>query len=108
MPEGHEEISWASGWQPLLFQSEVAVPPPPEATVHEDVDLGWGTLGGRDRKWLMPVLRRPLGEATPGIVPFDIGEAPPGCDTFVEYHRYLRRLSRMRALLDLVIDRPAT
>jgi hypothetical protein len=76
--------------------------------VHEDVDLGWGTLGGRDRKWLMPVLRRPLGEATPGIVPFDIGEAPPGCDTFVDYHRYLRRLSRMRALLDLVIDRPAT
>jgi hypothetical protein len=54
MPEGHEEISWASGWQPLLFQSEVAVPSPPEATVHEDVDLGWGTLGGRDRKWLRP------------------------------------------------------
>ena len=56
----------------------------------------------------LAVLPRPLGDATPGIVPFDIGEAPPGRDTFVGYHRDLRRLSRMRALLDLVIDSLAT
>jgi len=53
----------------------------------------------------LAVLPRPLGDATPGIVPIDIGEVPPGRDTFVGYHRDLRRLSRMRALLDLVIDR---
>jgi DNA-binding transcriptional LysR family regulator len=55
----------------------------------------------------LAVLPRPLGDATPGIVPVDIGEVPPGRDTFVGYHRDLRRLSRMRALLDLIIDRLA-
>ena len=55
----------------------------------------------------LAVLPRPLGDATPGIVPVDIGDVPPGRETFVGYHRDLRRLSRMRALLDLVIDRLA-
>jgi DNA-binding transcriptional LysR family regulator len=55
----------------------------------------------------LAVLPCPLGDATPGIVPVDIGESPPGRDTFVGYHRDLRRLSRMRALLDLIIDRLA-
>jgi len=55
----------------------------------------------------LAVLPRPLGDATPGIVPVDIGEVPPARETFVGYHRDLRRLSRMRALLDLVIDRLA-
>lgn len=51
------------------------------------------------------VLPRPLGDATPGIVALDIGEPPPGRDTFIGYHRDLRRLARLRALLDLVIER---
>ena len=55
----------------------------------------------------LAVLPRPLGEATPGIVRLDIGAIPPGRDAFVGYHRDLRRLSRMRALLDLIIDRLA-
>jgi DNA-binding transcriptional LysR family regulator len=55
----------------------------------------------------LAVLPRPLGDATSGIVPVDIGEIPPRRDVFVGYHRDLRRLSRMRALLDLIIDRPA-
>jgi DNA-binding transcriptional LysR family regulator len=55
----------------------------------------------------LAVLPRPLGDATPGIIPIDIGEIPPGRDTFVGYHRDLRRLSRLRALLDLVIHRLA-
>jgi DNA-binding transcriptional LysR family regulator len=45
--------------------------------------------------------RRPI----PGIVPIDLGEAPLGRDTYVGYHRDLRRLSRMRTQLDLVIER---
>lgn len=53
------------------------------------------------------VLPRPLGDRTTGIVAVDIGEAPPGRDTFVGYHRDLRRLARLRALLDLVIERLA-
>jgi DNA-binding transcriptional LysR family regulator len=52
----------------------------------------------------LAVLPRPLGDRIPGIVPIDVGEAPPGRDTYVGYHRDLRRLSRMRALLDLVIE----
>jgi DNA-binding transcriptional LysR family regulator len=53
------------------------------------------------------VLPRPLGDATSGIAPIDLGEDPPGRDTFVGYHRDLRRLARLRALLDLVIERIA-
>jgi DNA-binding transcriptional LysR family regulator len=53
----------------------------------------------------LAVLPRPLGDRIPDIVPIDVGEAPPGRDTYVGYHRDLRRLSRMRALLDLVIER---
>ncbi|MGI4881290.1 MAG: LysR family transcriptional regulator [Janthinobacterium lividum] len=49
------------------------------------------------------VLPRPLGDATPGIAAIDLGEAPPGRDTFVGYHKDLKRLARMRALLDLVV-----
>lgn len=53
----------------------------------------------------LAVLPRPLGDATPGIVAIDLGEAPPGRDTFVGYHRDLRRLTRLRALIDLVFER---
>jgi len=55
----------------------------------------------------LAVLPRPLGAATPGIVPIDLGEAPPGRDTFVGYHKDLKRLARMRALLDLVVEQLA-
>jgi DNA-binding transcriptional LysR family regulator len=55
----------------------------------------------------LAILPRPLGDATPDLAVIDIGESPPGLDTFVGYHRDLRRLSRLRALLDLVIERLA-
>jgi DNA-binding transcriptional LysR family regulator len=55
----------------------------------------------------LAVLPRPLGDRIPDIVPIDLGETPPARDTYVGYHRDLRRLSRMRALLDLVIERLA-
>lgn len=54
------------------------------------------------------VLPRPLGDALPGIERIDLGEAPPGRDTWVGYHRDLKRLARLRALLDLMIERLAT
>ena len=47
------------------------------------------------------VLPRPLSNATPGILRLTVGENPPGRDTYVGYHRDLRRLPRMRALLSL-------
>lgn len=53
------------------------------------------------------VLPRPLGDVTAGIVALDMGDAPPGRDTFVGYHRDLRRLARLRELLSLVIERLA-
>ncbi|MBV8652304.1 MAG: LysR family transcriptional regulator [Alphaproteobacteria bacterium] len=55
----------------------------------------------------LAVLPRPLGDATPGIERIDLGDEPPGRDTWVGYHRDLRRLARLRALLDLVIERLA-
>ena len=51
------------------------------------------------------VLPRPLGDATPGLERLDLGDPPPGRDTWIGYHRDLRQLGRLRALLDLVIHR---
>jgi DNA-binding transcriptional LysR family regulator len=55
----------------------------------------------------LAVLPRPLGDVTPNIVALDLDEPPPGRDTFIGYHRDLRRLARMRELLSLVVERLA-
>ena len=54
------------------------------------------------------VLPRPLGDTLVGVDRIDLGEPPPGRDTWVGYHRDLKRLARLRALLDLMITRLAT
>ena len=51
------------------------------------------------------MLPRPLAEATAGLELIDLGEQPPGRDTWVGYHRDMRRMPRLRAFLDLVIER---
>ena len=51
------------------------------------------------------LLTLPLGDATTGIERIDLGAEPPGRDTWIGYHRDLRRLARLRALLDLVAAR---
>lgn len=53
------------------------------------------------------VLPRPLGDRDRRLAELDIGDAPPGRDTFVGYHRDLRQLSRLRAMLDLMIEKLA-
>lgn len=50
------------------------------------------------------VLPCPLGDATPGLGRIDLGEAPPGRDVWLGYHRDLRRVARLRALLDATIE----
>jgi DNA-binding transcriptional LysR family regulator len=55
----------------------------------------------------LAMLPIPLGDATPGLQRIDLGEVSPGRDTWVGYHRDLKRLSRLRALLNLVIERLA-
>ncbi|CAM2152611.1 LysR family transcriptional regulator [Pararobbsia alpina] len=51
----------------------------------------------------LAVLPTSLGDATPGLVRVDLGEAPPGRDVWMGYHRDMRRLARLRALLDLTV-----
>lgn len=51
------------------------------------------------------VLPRPLADAMPGLQRIDLGEEPPGRDTWLGYHRDLRHLARLRAFLDLVVVR---
>jgi len=51
------------------------------------------------------VLPVPLGDASAGIERLELGAQPPGRDTWIGYHRDLRRLARLRALLDLVVER---
>ncbi|GGF51005.1 transcriptional regulator [Aliidongia dinghuensis] len=50
------------------------------------------------------VLPRPLGDRMPGLELVDVGEPPPGRDVWVGYHRDLRRLARLRALLDATLE----
>jgi hypothetical protein len=45
-----------------------------------------------------------LGDATAGLRRIDLGEAPPGRDVWFGYHRDLRRVARLRALLDVTIE----
>ncbi len=52
----------------------------------------------------LAVLPRPLGDRTAGLEPVDLGEPPPGRDVWVGYHRDLRRLARLRALLDATLE----
>ena len=53
------------------------------------------------------VLPRPLGDATAGVELVDLGEPPPGRDTWIGYHRDMRRMPRLRALVNLVVERLA-
>lgn len=53
------------------------------------------------------VLPVPLGKKLVGVERLDLGEEPPGRDTWVGYHRDLRRVARLRALLDLIIEKLA-
>jgi DNA-binding transcriptional LysR family regulator len=45
-----------------------------------------------------------LGDATRDLHRIDIGEQPPGRDVWIGYHRDLKQLARLRALLDATIQ----
>jgi len=51
------------------------------------------------------VLPRLLGDRVPGVVRHDIEPAPPGRDVWIAYHRDLRGLARLRAFVDLAVER---
>jgi DNA-binding transcriptional LysR family regulator len=53
------------------------------------------------------VLPRPLGDAIDSLQLIDLGEEPPARDVWVGYHRDMRRLARLRALLEVVVARLA-
>lgn len=55
----------------------------------------------------LAVLPRLVGDSRPGLTPVDLGEAPPGRDIWIGYHRDLRRLARLRALVDAMVQRLA-
>lgn len=50
------------------------------------------------------VLPCPLGESLPQLRRIELGEAAPGREVWLGYHRDLRRLARLRALLDVVVE----
>lgn len=52
----------------------------------------------------LAVLPCPLGDSMQGLVRVELDEAPPGRDVWLGYHRDLRRLARLRALLDMTIE----
>lgn len=52
----------------------------------------------------LAVLPRPLGDRLSTLRRIEMEPPPPGRDTWVGYHRDMRRLPRLRALLDMVLD----
>lgn len=56
----------------------------------------------------LAVLPCPLADRLEGLRKIDLGEAPPGRDTYVGFHRDLRRMLRLRALLDFAIEQLAS
>lgn len=55
----------------------------------------------------LAVLPRALGDTTPGIVAIDLGEEPPVRDTWLGYHRDMRRQPRLSRFVKLVVERLA-
>jgi DNA-binding transcriptional LysR family regulator len=53
-------------------------------------------------------LPKPLARAYPELQEIRVPEPAPGRDTYVGYHRDLKRQARLRAMLDLVIERLGT
>ena len=53
----------------------------------------------------LAVLPKALGEATAGIEVVDLGSDPPSRDNWLGFHRDLKRLPRLRALVDLLVER---
>lgn len=49
----------------------------------------------------LAVLPRPLGDATAGLLLIDSNEWPPSRDIWVGYHQDLKRMDRLRALIDI-------
>lgn len=52
----------------------------------------------------LAVLPRLLGDRVNGLQAIDLGEAPPSRDVWVGYHRDLRRVARLRVLLDFLLE----
>lgn len=46
-----------------------------------------------------------LAARFPMLRRIDVGDEPPARDTWAGYHRDLRRLPRLRALLDFIVSR---
>jgi DNA-binding transcriptional LysR family regulator len=55
----------------------------------------------------LAVLPKPLGAVTPGLVEVNIGSEPPSRETWLGYHRDMKRLPRLRALVDLIVESAA-
>jgi DNA-binding transcriptional LysR family regulator len=55
----------------------------------------------------LAVLPRPLGDGMAGLRLVKTDAPPPGRDVWVGFHRDLRRLRRLRALVDLCVERLA-
>ena len=51
----------------------------------------------------LAVLPVPLGDAMPALEAVDLGDAPPGRDVWVGFHQDMRRLGRLRSLVDETI-----
>jgi len=52
----------------------------------------------------LAVLPCPLGDSHPGLQRLESTPAPPGRDVWLGYHRDLRRVPRLRALVEMLMQ----
>jgi DNA-binding transcriptional LysR family regulator len=53
----------------------------------------------------LAVLPKPVGDSTPGLEQIDLGEAPPIRESWLGYHRDMRRQPRLSRFVELVVKR---
>ena len=51
----------------------------------------------------LAVLPRPIGDGLPGVERLSLGEPPPSRDTFIGYHRDMKKQARLRAFVSAAI-----
>ncbi|MGV8920612.1 MAG: LysR substrate-binding domain-containing protein [Pseudomonas sp.] len=96
MDTAHDDLICCTWIQRTLPKARVAF-----RSNNRDVQAQMCVRGGGG----IAVLPIPLGNSFPQLEIVDLGEEPPSRDTWVGYNKDLRKLRRLRVLLDLVIER---
>jgi len=105
-------VTWGASYLLIKIGIEGGVPAPDVAWLRRKLPKGRIAFGSNSREAQarmcaagigLAVLPAPLGDAMPELEAVDLGDPPPGRDVWVGFHQDLRRVGRLRALVDETI-----